>query len=338
MKKKLISIALVIILALGMLGIITNAASAIVLSVEKTNFAPAPLRFVAVAGGTVSWDVGTQTASITSGGGAATVTTPIQQPAPTPTQTDPPSENNNLELVGHWTYIFGSNKYYEYGQKKSMTVYTYMVEDVQFAPIVWTNKHHYYFYADGTFMYFSAFEGTVCRHEGKYTVADGKVYFTERKFYNAGSKLWHEENYRMFEDDYPKWVFHEPPQDWNDYDQIVEYQLGSNSDGDYLQITDQQAPKIDNTVHEFIKEPSFFLLKAVGCTDKTLPLINTLKRTGIGKFIIALVKWVYTQNTTSFSTKPGEAWPCNLFYFIACSSRSMSSMVIPFSNSSRSSV
>ena len=117
---------------------------------------------------------------------------PENTSTPDPGQsTNPPSVSADSKIVGHWKHT-GVNSYGTY--------YVF-----------------YSFYENGTFQCESSYSSWT-RLVGKYSVSNGKVYFTEVKC-------------RVYTLD--SWTAEE-----NHDDETMEYILGSDSDGAYLRIND----------------------------------------------------------------------------------------------------
>jgi len=119
------------------------------------------------------------------------------------------SSSDNSKLVGHWKF-----KIMEQDHGKSVLMF-----------------HEYYFYSDGRFQYYKQKPTYVNKIEGKYFVSNGKVYFKERKFYDADMvtgvdivKL----KYRSYESLYGLMG-----------DMTSTYTLGSDNNGDFLSIASQ---------------------------------------------------------------------------------------------------
>ena len=131
-------------------------------------------------------------------------------------KTNPDDDNGNgsgnidKKLVGHWQL------------KTSQTFYgsTYQV------------SYDYYFKADGKFQYF--FTGfSQEKQDGKYTVSNSKVYFTDVTLYFCSNDM-QISNISKYGTDFPKYVFDGDTDERNDM--ITEYQFGTDKNGSYLEI------------------------------------------------------------------------------------------------------
>ena len=162
----------------------------------------APLRFVAEAfGGTVDWDGNTQTASISMGGTAAT-TPPAttQPPAATPPATTTPTSTPPATPS-------------EPTPTPSGNIDAKIVGEWSYNDItLHSNEHHnYFFYENGTAEFFIT-GGMMYHGDAKYSISDGKIYLAE--FYETGGRGVREMR----------------------KDKIVEYSIGSDEKGEYLNI------------------------------------------------------------------------------------------------------
>jgi len=138
----------------------------------------------------------------------------------------------NVAYYAQWTKITESSK----------LVGHWRMQLTQTSP--WTGLinpvyYHLYFYADGKFQYFYVSgEGGASKTEGKYSLSNGKVIFTEMKYYgdpttknDRDAKI---SNLDKFEFNYPKYQYPKSVQ-W-DAKMTSEYKLGSDNKGNYLQI------------------------------------------------------------------------------------------------------
>ena len=93
---------------------------------------------------------------------------------------------------------------------------------------------NFYFFADGRFSYFdlSGNVNHVDKFEGKYSVSNGKVYFTDVKAYRTFNQMSNMGKYGVL--DIIKWDFEEGPVKKSDM--TSEHKLFSDKDGNYLQI------------------------------------------------------------------------------------------------------
>jgi hypothetical protein len=98
-----------------------------------------------------------------------------------------------------------------------------------------TSNYRYYFYKDGNFINFSI-DWWQEKYVGKYSVSDGKIYFTDRTRYDGGTPAQITENVTKFGSDYLKYVFYSTVKlD----DMTAEYKFGSDEEGNYLQVAVQ---------------------------------------------------------------------------------------------------
>jgi len=142
----------------------------------------------------------------------------------TQSSTTPPSGSINPELVGQWNCSF---KYVD-----------------ALSGLLLTKNIHYYFYDNGRFMQFTI-DWVQEKFEGKYYVANGKIYFTNRVFYNGGTKDQSFENTVNFGEDYLKYKFYSPIQlD----DMVAEYKFGSDDKGSYLQMATQSGIDLNRPI------------------------------------------------------------------------------------------
>jgi len=142
---------------------------------------------------------------------------PTPTPTPTPTPPTPPSGGIDSAWVGHWV-------------KTSFAQRGIYYSNVDF---------DYYFYANGTFLFFDyrVGSGLLEKYEGKYSTSNGKVYFTDIKLYrySSSSSDEHEKNREKYGLDLPKYEFSIGPDIRQDM--TTEYEFGSDIDGDTLKIT-----------------------------------------------------------------------------------------------------
>jgi len=125
--------------------------------------------------------------------------------------------------------------------EKSKIVGHWRMETQQMSPMGYLDRvyHHLYFYDNGKFQHFYVDVGA-SKTEGKYSVSNGKVVYTEMKYYGDPTSQ-HDLNTKTsnmdkFGFNYPKYQY---PSGflWDDK-MTTEYKLGSDKKGKYLQITE----------------------------------------------------------------------------------------------------
>jgi len=142
----------------------------------------------------------------------------IQPPATSkpPETSKPPSVNTDVKLVGRWEYLFSPHYYATVNGTTTMG----------YVPIIYT------FNENGTFEY-SRHTPWGARFTGKYSIADGKVYFTEMTGIEFNS------NGETREMDVSKRTFLEI---------ALDYEFSNDSDGEYLKI---------GTLHQDTKDKNY---------------------------------------------------------------------------------
>ena len=134
---------------------------------------------------------------------------------------------------------------------KKVTYYAQWTKNTEASKLVghWQRKNvyqsssefkDYYFYADGTFQYYCTGSSRVVEKvEGKYSVSNGKIYFTDRKFYkfDVPPKQYDELLIKNGINS-PKFSY-KLITSWSNM--VSEYKLGSDNEGKFLLIAFQRS-------------------------------------------------------------------------------------------------